>query len=59
MEEHCRICDVGLSVCGVCGFTEGGLPTHCPGVKVDYDTEDLISHRRLDYINGAWVLKEV
>ena len=47
--------EICLAYCKVCRCAEGSLPTHCPGKKIDIDTQDLIYENKLDYINNKWV----
>jgi hypothetical protein len=42
--HHCA-----LYVCGVCGAYEGGLTTHCPGERVDFDTTEAVYRTDLDF----------
>jgi hypothetical protein len=47
-----------LFICEVCGGAEGTLPTDCPGVRMDAETEDKIYAGKLDYIDGkGWVTR--
>lgn len=50
--EHCT-----LAVCEVCGAYEGGLTTHCPGTKIDFDKQQEIHETALDYTDDrGWHL---
>lgn len=46
----CNVCD--LVVCSVCGAYEGGLTTDCPGVRVDFDTQQEVYKTDLDYTDA-------
>ena len=52
--EFCNICVGGLDVCSVCGLFEGGLTTHCPGVKA-YGKSDEVYAGKIDFRDGQWV----
>ena len=38
-----------LSVCSRCGAYEGGLTSHCPGERVDFDTTQEVFTTMLDF----------
>ena len=48
----------GLSVCSVCGNFEGGLSTHCPGIKATDKADDIYAGK-FDFVNGAWVAPQL
>lgn len=51
---HCT-----LSICKVCGAYEGGLTTHCPGERVDYDTTQAVYTTALDFTTDrGWHLSD-
>lgn len=52
---HCT-----LSVCARCGAYEGGLTTHCPGERVDFDTTQAVYTTGLDYTTQrGWHMSNV
>lgn len=38
-----------LAWCSVCGGGEAGLPTHCPGVKMNADLEEAVARGETNY----------
>lgn len=54
--EHCPICEGGLANCTVCHGAECALTTECPGKPMTDDQMTLVCARRLDYVNGAWLI---
>jgi hypothetical protein len=57
--EHCNICVGGLHLCKVCGLAEGWLTTECPGYDVPYDMGELVGKKRIDFVDGKWVDREI
>lgn len=53
-ENHCPICEGGLSLCEICGGAEGSMPTECPGVKMTHAQSDAVYAGTLDYRSGSW-----
>ena len=53
----CPICEGGLSVCSVCGLTEGSLTTDCPGYTCWEEKNEEIYTGQIDFRNGKWVNK--
>jgi len=49
VSKHCSCEHCTLSVCSVCGASEGGLTTDCPGSKVDFDRQQEVYETNLDY----------
>lgn len=49
VNDHCSCHHCTLSVCAVCGAYEGGLTTHCPGERVDYNTTQAVYTTNLDF----------
>ena len=46
---------IELDHCVLCGGFEGGLTTHCSGVRVSADDSDRVYKGLIDYRDGKWV----
>ena len=51
----CCYCRGGLASCTVCNGAESSLPSECPGKPMTSEQLDMVSERRLDYIQGHWL----
>jgi hypothetical protein len=49
VSDHCPCEHCTLTVCAVCGGSESGLTTDCPGSRVDFDKQQEVYETALDY----------
>lgn len=50
----CIICNMGVKHCDTCECGEGGLATHCPQQRINWEIEERIIGGYLDFFNGKW-----
>ena len=59
VSKFCSCNHCCLAVCSRCGAYEGGLTSHCPGERVDYDTTQAVFTTKLDYTTQqGWHLSD-
>lgn len=54
-QEHCDVCDGGLSICTVCGGAEGTLTKECQGRMMSNEEQAAVYAGQIDYVAGRWI----